>query len=174
MVNPLFKTPRTPIAQFQIAFKLPHLNATFPSTFRIYKNQKHLKKVRAPTRRPTCCCCCCNNEPWGGLRRRKFVHPLTALIFIAKTQLIEHYVLYNSSVNSLHTHTLLLYFFTHTHTMGGLKVKCKTRCLACPDRLKNVKIVEYLGHQRPGRKIQDWVISSHKSKMMVSPCKRLF
>ena len=30
--------------------------------------------------------------------------------------------------------------------MGGLKVKCKTRCLACPDRLKNVKIFEYLGY----------------------------
>ena len=50
MVNPLFKMPYTTIGQFQIAFKLPHLNATFPSTFRIYKNQKHLKKVRAPTR----------------------------------------------------------------------------------------------------------------------------
>ena len=109
--------PCTPIGQFQIAFKLPHLNATFPSTFRIYKNQKHLKKVRAPTRRPTCCCCCCNNEPWGGLRRRKFVHPLTALIFI------EHYVFYNSSVNSLHTHTLILHFFTHTlypYQMAGI------------------------------------------------------
>ena len=104
--------PYTPIGQFQIAFKLPHLNATFPSTFRIYKNQKHLKKVRAPTRRPTCCCCCCNNEPWGGLRRRKFVHPLTALIFI------EHYVFYNSSVNSVHSHTSLL----HSHTSSLIKI----------------------------------------------------
>ena len=42
--------PQTPIGQFQVAFKLPHLNATFPSTFQIYKHQKHLKKVRAPTR----------------------------------------------------------------------------------------------------------------------------
>ena len=49
-MNPLFKTPQTPIGQFQTAFTSPHLNATFPSTFQIYMHQKHLKKVRAPTR----------------------------------------------------------------------------------------------------------------------------
>ena len=90
MVNPLFKTPRTPIAQFQIAFKLPHLNATFPSTFRIYKNQKHLKKVWAPTRTVLVVVVVATTSrelKKDALRRRKFVHPLTALIFIAKTQL---------------------------------------------------------------------------------------
>ena len=52
--------------------------------------------------------------------------------------------MYNSSVKFVHTHSSSL--LLHSHTMGGLKVKCKTRCLACPDRLKNVKIVEYLGY----------------------------
>jgi len=50
MVNPLFKMPYTTIGQFQTAFKLPHLNATFPSTFRICTYQEHLEKVWAPTR----------------------------------------------------------------------------------------------------------------------------
>ena len=90
-MNPLFKTPRTPIAQFQIAFKLPHLNATFPSTFRIYKNQKHLKKVWAPTRTVLVVVVVVATTSRELKRRRrrsrKFVHPLTALIFIAKTQL---------------------------------------------------------------------------------------
>ena len=46
--------------------------------------------------------------------------------------------------------------YTHTHfsfassllrfVMGRPKVKCNTRCLACPDRLTNVKIFEYLGY----------------------------
>ena len=49
-MNPPFQTPQTPIGQFQTAFRPPHLNATFPSTFQIHKHQKHLKKVRAPTR----------------------------------------------------------------------------------------------------------------------------
>ena len=30
--------------------------------------------------------------------------------------------------------------------MGRPKIKCNTRCLACPDRLTNVKIFEYLGY----------------------------
>ena len=90
MVNPLFKMPYTTIGQFQTAFKLPHLNATFPSTFRIYKNQKHLKKVWAPTRTVLVVVVVATTSrelKRRRRRRRKFVHPLTALIFIAKTQL---------------------------------------------------------------------------------------
>ena len=82
--------PQTPIGQFQTAFKLPHLNATFPSTFRIYKNLKHLKKVWAPTRTVLVVVVVATTSrelKRRRRRRRKFVHPLTALIFIAKTQL---------------------------------------------------------------------------------------
>ena len=80
MVNPLFKTPQTPIGQFQTAFRSPHLNATFPSTFQIYKHQEHLEKVWAPTR-TVVVCNNNNNKPWSEeWRKEEFIYNIRLLI----------------------------------------------------------------------------------------------
>ena len=65
MTNPLFKTYITPLQRIQTPFKLPHLNATFSSTFRISTYQQHLEKVWAPTR-PVAVCNNNNNNSSPG------------------------------------------------------------------------------------------------------------
>ena len=97
MTNPLFKTPQAPLQHIQTPFKLPHLNATFSSTFRISTYQQHLEKVWAPTR-PVAVCNNNNNNssPGEGENHTSFI----TYIHYNMHDTVNLSSLYNNSVRS--------------------------------------------------------------------------